>query len=242
MSSLIILFMFFIIKFYNLIFVFNLKFLKKKNFFEDFLLWIVKYFSKYKIYNSNVILFVIMMCVYLKLFFLIVLIKSVFGLLGEILFNFIICLYCINNAVVQNNSLFVYSHEKIFVFLFYFIFFNSFGVAFYWIITFVKKFSVNNKNIFVYNPYVEKIDFILSVFLSRITGFFYALVGNFMQGYKYWIKSFYDPSVNHEKFLIECGEASTFNFNDKEKKSFIERTFIIWIVFGIFVKLLLIFS
>lgn len=101
------------------------------------------------------------------------------------------------------------SFEQVFVGLFWFMVFNIYGVATYFLITLLRQ------NVLKINPnYIElaklaaKIQAGLEWLPSRLLGFSYALVGNFNKGFDYCSKYLWSGFGEVKKFVVDSGLAA----------------------------------
>src|SRR5690606_7269479 len=70
---------------------------------------------------------------------------------------------------------------------------------------------------------------------ARITGFLYALVGNFSPGFKAWMNCATNPSKQSSQVLQECGEAAVDSATAGDDVRLVARAFIAWVVLSILI-------
>ncbi len=158
-----------------------------------------------------------------------------FGPIGKILLIVIILHYCINSfAIDEHISPFVQAHERAFGFLFWFMILGPVGTTIYWILVASKKFESSVlEDLPEFSATVNTAHGFAAWIPARITGFIYALIGDFILGYKCWFKNVQNLSLNSSQLLLECGQASLGAIQDREAKRLVNRAFIVWVAIGI---------
>lgn len=155
----------------------------------------------------------------LKLFF-----GMLFGSLGTVLFLTIALFYFLGNRDIgQNQSGYVVVHETSFGVLFWFAILGPIGAFLYWFL--VASMSAQfGRSLIVLHALAAWIP-------ARITGFIYALMGNFTPGFNCWLVCMRDPALQSSQVLQNCGQSAADHTASSEDENLIARSFIAWVVF-----------
>lgn len=203
--------------------------------------WINAYLSKFIAILEKASIrqnYLVVLTTFLPLCIGLLLLKLLFGLLfgsiGTFLFIAIALLYFLGNRDVEPNlTEFVLVHETSFGVLFWFSILGPTGALLYWFLVVSKQSLVvmepSNSNLYAA---LVKLHALAAWIPARITGFIYALVGNFSPGFKAWMSCASNPSKKSSQVLQECGEAAT-TADDDER--LVARSFIAWVVLSILI-------
>jgi len=160
-----------------------------------------------------------------------------FGTIGKILFMSVILFYFLgNNKKEKGDNEFVRAHEHGFGILFWFALLGPVGALLYWFLI------VNKKDDTIAEPANSHVNVGLmwlhamaAWIPARITGFVYALVGNFSSGFNCWLGCIRTPTMPSKKVLTDCGQAATDASIESDEKNLVARAFIAWVVLSILI-------
>jgi membrane protein required for beta-lactamase induction len=185
--------------------------------------------------------YLVVLTTFLPLCIALLLLKLLFGLLfgtiGTFLFIVIALLYFLGNRDVEPNlTEFVSVHETSFGVLFWFSILGPTGALLYWFLVVSKQSLVvmepNHSNLYAA---LDKLHALAAWIPARITGFLYALVGNFSPGFKAWMVCASNPSKQSSEVLQECGEAAVDTATAGDDVRLVTRAFIAWVVLSILI-------
>lgn len=152
------------------------------------------------------------------------------GVWGQIIFATLLLFYMLGNPVLDNiDSVLVAGHEKKFGILFWFAVMGPFGAAMYWYLAGNKK--DNDTSL------VSKTHAIAAWVPARLTGFVYALVGNFVAGFGCWLRCVLVPTMNSSKVLIDCGQAALDPQESQNEDALVFRAYIAWLIVSVLIVL-----
>lgn len=160
-----------------------------------------------------------------------------FGIIGSFLFIVIALLYFLGNRDVEPNlTEFVLVHETSFGVLFWFSILGPTGALLYWFLV------VSKQSLIVMEPgnsslhtALVRLHALAAWIPARITGFIYALVGNFSPGFKAWMICASNPSKQSSQVLQECGEAAVDTATAGDDVRLVARAFVAWVVLSILI-------
>lgn len=160
-----------------------------------------------------------------------------FGTIGTLLFLAIALLYFLGNRDVGSNPTeFVLTHETSFGVLFWFSLLGPTGALLYWLLVVSKQSLVvmepNNSHL---HAALVKLHALAAWIPARITGFIYALVGNFTPGFKAWVSCSTNPGKQSSQVLQECGEAAVDANTAGDGVRLVARSFVAWVVLSILI-------
>ena len=163
------------------------------------------------------------------------------GIFGKILLATLVLYYCLGNANnVEHDSPFIIAHEQAFGILFWFVLLGTFGVCLYWILIT----SCDESLLYNHSKYRDKIlqhvrwlHALAAWIPARITGFIYALVGDFSAGYKRWHGCMSLTSMHSSQVLLECGLAANGGTEQAEELVIVDRAFVAWVILCILIIL-----
>jgi len=157
-----------------------------------------------------------------------------FGGIGKLLFVTLPLLYFLGNREIEGNeSEFIVAHESSFGILFWFALLGPIGALMYWFIVALQKTNVTN-NQEVYKAF-NFLHALAAWIPARITGFIYALVGNFTAGFNCWLTRMRIPTMQSSQLIQDCGEASVDASIIDDDKNLVTRAFIAWVVISILI-------
>lgn len=216
--------------------------MRKTTWLNTYLVKCIKFLDKISIKQT----FVIVLCTILPLCLGLFLAKLLLGMLlgervGQFLFTAITLFYFLGNNefdAEENNTL-VISHETSFGVLFWYAVLGFSGAFLYWFFTLARNAQVMNEAI---NSNLRQAVVFLHALAAwipaRITGFIYALMGNFDPGFKCWINCVSDVKMPSSQVLTDCGKASIAAGDTNDVVRLVNRTFIAWVVLVIVVVML----
>ncbi len=187
---------------------------------------------------------VIILSAILPLCILLFFLKVLFGVfgegLGQFLFTTLTLFYFLGNLDVEEQPTpFVLTHETSFAVLFWYSIFGFSGAFLYWFLVIAKQTSVLNDPI---NSGIRQGLILLHALAAwipaRITGFIYALAGNFDPGFKCWLSCVRDPKMLSSQVLQSCGQSAASSANTDDELRLINRAFIAWVVLVVIVVML----
>jgi len=174
------------------------------------------------------------------------LINNLFHLLlkewGEMFFmaaTFYYCLSC-NVDEDEHGSILILAHEHIFGILFWFVIFGATGAIFYWLLTVSKAVSYRMvTNMTNFERGISVIHGLAAWLPARVTGFIYALVGNFTAGFNCWHSYLKEVTVPSSKVLLDCGQASLDLISRQDEEALVKRALVAWVLLGILIALII---
>ncbi len=185
--------------------------------------------------------YLIVLTAFLPLCIGLLLLKLLFGLLfgtiGALLFIVIALMYFLGNRNVGPNlTEFVLVHETSFGVLFWFSLLGPTGALLYWFLVVSKQSLVvmEPSNISLYAALV-RLHALAAWIPARVTGFIYALVGNFSPGFKALMNCAGNPSKQSSQVLQECGEAAIDTTAIGDDVRLVSHAFIAWVVLTILI-------
>ncbi len=171
--------------------------------------------------------------------------KLLFGMLlgervGQFVFTALILFYYLGiKDVEEQSSEFVLAHELSFGILFWYTALGFSGALLYWFLVLAKQTAVVMDPINTGLRQALVVTHALAAWIpARITGFLYALMGNFDPGFKCWLNCIRDVKMPSTQVLLECGKASVASSSAENEQSLVNRTFIAWVVLVIIVVML----
>jgi len=164
---------------------------------------------------------------------------ALFGTIGKILFKAAVLFYLLGNTSKEKGvGEFVSAHEHSFGILFWFALAGTIGALFYWFLIVSKKDDIINEFV---NAHIREgiiwLHTLAAWIPARITGFIYALVGNFSRGFNFWLTCVRTPKMASNKVLTDCGRASTDASIESDEKNLVTRAYIAWTVLSIIIVL-----
>lgn len=159
---------------------------------------------------------------------------------GQFLFTFLTLFYYLGITEVEDQpSAFVLVHETSFGVLFWYAVLGFSGALLYWFLVLAKQTNVVMDPI---NAGVRQTLTLLHALAAwipaRITGFIYALMGNFDPGFKCWVGCMRDTKMLSSQVLQECGECAASSNNVDDELRLVNRAFIAWVVLVVIVVML----
>lgn len=164
-----------------------------------------------------------------------ILFGAILGGLGTLIFVALVLFYFLGNRVkdpeTDSASIFVLAHEHSFGVLFWFAVFGPTGAFLYWFLVASLQAPVIadpiNENL---RQALHIIHALAAWIPARISGFIYALMGNFDPGFKCWLDCVRDPKLPGSVVLQNCGQASLEGGTADADERLVTRTFIAWCV------------
>lgn len=206
--------------------------------------WLKNYTNKMSGMINNVGFkqsYLLALCLWLPLCLAYLILKIIIVLLmgvsGAVLFAAIVLFYLLgNNQTEQHKSEFVTAHERSFAILFWFAALGNIGALTYWflvVLTQTKQVSEETNEEFYIA--IDWLHAVAAWIPARITGFIYALVGNFTAGFNSWLTAMRTPTMQSSEFLADCGQASVDAAIANDGVNLVNRAFIAWVVLSILI-------
>lgn len=166
-----------------------------------------------------------------------VLIGHLLGYIGKFLLITVMLLYFLGNTKFdQNSSEYVVAHERSFGVLFWFAILGQPGALLYWFLVASKQLSEDPLTQSTDTHFaITRLHALAAWIPSRVTGFIYALVGNFTAGFNCWIGCMRNPSMPGSEVLTDCGTASIDKNIADDHTNLVTRAFIAWVVLSILI-------
>lgn len=181
--------------------------------------------------------YVILLSIFLPLCISLLLLKLLFGLLfgsiGALLFLCLALFYFLGNRVDGDVSELVATHETSFGVLFWFAILGPTGALLYWFLVVANTATFSGHT--GLHATIARLHGWAAWIPARITGFIYALVGNFGPGCRCWIGSIVTPAKPSSEVLQECGQAALDTATVDDDRSLVARAFIAWVVLCILI-------
>ncbi|HSX20853.1 MAG TPA: regulatory signaling modulator protein AmpE [Gammaproteobacteria bacterium] len=164
-------------------------------------------------------------------------VKLLFGMLlgeklGQFLFVTLTLFYFLGNRQVEDQeSVFVTVHETSFGVMFWFAILGFSGAFLYWFLVVAKQMPiiVDNINAHIRQALVS-LHALAAWLPARVSGFIYALVGNFSPAYKCWINCVKDPKLPSSRVLQECGSAAVDSSTVGDDVRLVNNAFVAWVI------------
>lgn len=207
------------------------------NWFSTYVTKMMELINHYKITRNYLVALAIYLPMVAALFLIQILFTKLFGATGSLLFVTFSLVYFLGNTDAgMQDSDFVQAHETSFAILFWFALLGPMGALTYWFLAVCKQNSAvtqaANPEI---NPVLEWVHAIAAWIPARITGFLYALVGNFTKGFNCWVKAMSNTKLPSSDVLNDCGIASTDATIENDSENLVERAFVAWAVLSIII-------
>lgn len=185
--------------------------------------------EKVGIKNNYLILLSIILPLCISLLLLKLLFGLLFGSIGTLLFLCLSLFYFLGNRDVgDKTSELVAAHETSFGVMFWFAILGPTGALVYWFL--VVGNSASFSGYAGLHATLSRLHGWAAWIPARITGFIYALVGNFGPGCRCWINSVCSPNKPSSQVLQECGHAALDSTTVDDESSLVARAFIAWVV------------
>lgn len=161
----------------------------------------------------------------------------ILGYIGKFLFVTAALIYFLGNTKIdQHTSEYVIAHERSFGVLFWFALLGMPGALMYWFLVASKQQSDDPlAQSADTNAALTRLHAIAAWVPVRITGFIYALVGNFTAGFNCWLGCMRNPSMPGSELLQECGLASIDKNVVDDHTNLVTRAFIAWVVLSVLI-------
>lgn len=206
--------------------------------------WLNVYIVKMNGYISNLGLtqsYLVMLALFAPLCIILILAKLlftlVFGAIGGVLFAAFVLFYFLgNDHAAKNKSEFVVAHERSFGILFWFALLGPIGSLLYWFL--VATSQVKSADEQLDSGFYAALDWIHAIIAwvpVRITGFVYALVGNFTAGFNAWLHAMRLPRMPSSELLNNCGNASIDASIADDSQNLVYRAFIAWVILSVLI-------
>ena len=146
-----------------------------------------------------------------------------------------------NQASDEEQSKFINAHESNFGVLFWYAILGFSGALIYWFLVGARASKVLLDET---NSSLRQTVVVIHAFAAwipaRVTGFIYALVGNFEPGFKCWLNCIRTYNMPSSQVLEECGKAAlgTDSQEDLSAATMVNRALIFWVVIVIVVILI----
>lgn len=194
--------------------------------------WLNTYISKFSnmlerlaITDSYLIILAVVLPLCIVLFLLKLFFGILFGKFGTTLFLAIALFYFLGNREVkQEHSEYVVVHETSFGVLFWFAILGPIGAFLYWFLVVSTNTSAQ------LGKSLPSLHALAAWIPARITGFIYALMGNFTSGFRCWLLCIRDKGLQSSQVLQNCGQAAVENTVPDDDVQLISRAFIAWVV------------
>ncbi len=185
--------------------------------------------------------YLIVLSAFLPLAILLLVIKLLFGLafgkMGAPLFVLLTLFYFLGNRDVEQQDIpFVAVHETSFGILFWFALLGPTGGLLYW-------FLVNSKHTMVANEpsngglraALVWLHAMVAWLSARVTGFLYALVGNFTSGFRCWLNCVRALNMQSSQVLQDCGNSAVDHSIAGDDVQLVARTYVAWVVLAVLI-------
>jgi membrane protein required for beta-lactamase induction len=194
---------------------------------------ILELLTRFKIVQPYLVLALLFLPLCIAVLLMKLIFVAVLSIVGNIIVMALVLWYCMgNNEAATQQSPFVEAHERSFGVLFWFILLGPIGAVFYWFLV------INLKNEALGNA-VTTLHTLAAWVPARITGFIYALVGNFSTAFKNWMTSISNVALPSSQLLVDCGSAAVDTADSADGVNLIFRAYIAWVVFGMILVLFL---
>lgn len=208
-----------------------------------YLVKIISALEKMGIKQSYLILLSAILPLCIGLFILKLLCGILLGRLGTLIFITLALFYFLGYrpkaADEPQKSAFIIAHEQSFGVLFWFGVFGPTGALLYWFLVVAKQSPgmLEPENDALYKA-VAWVHAMAAWIPARITGFMYALVGNFDPGFKCWKDCARNPKLASGQLLQECGKAAVGTDGEDAAEGLVNRAFFAWVVLIIFIAII----
>lgn len=196
--------------------------------YETKMLSLVKH---YKVKNAYVAALALYVPLLAALCVLQVIFSGIFGGTGTLIVMIVSLLYFLGNKGDSTDTGYVQAHETSFAIMFWFALLGPFGALTYWFLAITKQGGAVADSA---NPELNQtlawVHAIAAWLPARITGFLYALVGNFTKGFSCWLNAMRNPGLPSSDFLTDCGTAATDATIVDDESNLIDRAFIAWVI------------
>lgn len=155
------------------------------------------------------------------------------GSLGVLLFLAVTLFYFLGNRNVGADQ-YVGAHETSYGVLFWFALLGPTGALLYWFLVAAEQTPiVTDGNHVDLRTAVGRVHALAAWVPARITGFIYALVGNFTPGFSCWMACMQNPAQQSSQVLQECGRAAVDASIAGDDARLVQRSFIAWVVLAV---------
>lgn len=214
---------------------------RSANWFNTYVSKMMELVNHYSFKQSYVVALVIFVPLLAALFLLELLFSKLFGPTGNFLFLIVTLVYFLGNKESDTQSSeFVQAHETSFAILFWFALLGPLGAFLYWFLAVAKQCSAISTAV---NPELvqtmNKLHAWAAWLPARITGFVYALVGNFTKGFNCWLKAMGSPALPSSEFLVDCGNASIDASVADDGANLVDRAFIAWVILSVLIVVMI---
>jgi membrane protein required for beta-lactamase induction len=162
-------------------------------------------------------------------------------MLGSLLFAVFSLFYFLGNKESKRSySDFVVAHERSFGVLFWFAVLGPVGALTYWfLVASTQSDLVSEQNNASLSAALNRMHAIAAWIPARLTGFLYALLGNFAAGFGCWLSCMRNVSMQSSEVLDQCGKAATDSSVGDEESKLVYRASISWVVLSVLIVILL---
>ncbi len=203
-----------------------------------YLVKLVKILDKVGIKQNYLVILSAFVPLWFGAFILLLLCGMIFSVnVGGFVFIAITLFFFLGNEVDYTQSELVMIHETSFGVLFWFAILGYSGALAYWFLVAAKRSSIVIED----TPLLQAVTRLHAIFAwipARVTGFIYALVGNFEPSFKCWWNCMTDLHKPSSQVLQECGDSAILINKEDGVASLINRSFISWVVLVIVAALL----
>lgn len=156
-----------------------------------------------------------------------------FGSLGNLVFLSLTLFYFLGNREIGADQ-YVAAHETSFGILFWFALLGQTGALLYWfLVTAEQAPVVTGSNHVDLRTTIGRVHALAAWVPARITGFIYALVGNFTPGFSCWMACMQNPGQQSSQVLQECGRAAVDASISRDDERLVKRSFVAWVVLAV---------
>lgn len=198
----------------------------------------LSYLEKIRINNPYLIILTVFLPLCIGLLLLKLLFGLLFGSIGALLFFTLALFYFLGNrSVGSQTSELVVAHETSFGVLFWFALLGATGptgALLYWFLVISNNCAVVKHDSSLHAAFT-RLHALAAWIPARITGFIYALVGNFGPGFRCWVNCMCTPAKSSSEVLLECGQAAIDTTTVDDDARLAARAFIAWVVLSILI-------
>lgn len=207
-----------------------------------YLEFILNIFKKTSLFSKGEFVAVIIVLLVLLITFLI---NSLFHLVlkewGDMIFMAVLLYYCLSSHPEDDHeSILVLAHERTFGVIFWFSILGAPGAMLYWILTISR--AVSDIIVIPIASFQRGLNIMhgLAAWIpARITGFIYALVGDFVRGFNCWLSFIKTATTSSSRVLLDCGQSALNSISSKEEDELVQRALIAWVILGMLIALII---
>lgn len=167
-------------------------------------------------------------------------VTMILGTVGWVILTTAILYYCLWHIIeTKEQSVFVSAHEQVFALLFWFALIGPLGVVCYWLIAMANNWRIKGpEHLTGLETGIQFLHGLLAWIPARITGFIYALMGDFVSGYQQWCDCVIRGTLQSSEMLSLCGQAALGTVSRlKQEELLINRACAMWVALCILIIL-----